>query len=353
MDKFNIDGHKLGYHVERIAQWERDPFNTFPIYVEVSPVGWCNHKCSFCALDFMGGGYTKLEPMALYVNVMSMANAGVKSIMYAGEGEPLLHPKIAEIVKFTKGHGIDVAITTNGTALTRKFCDGALIHCSWIKISCNAGSPVIYNEMHGCLEGHWDLVWENIKYAVKVRDEKGYDTVIGVQCMLLPENAHTLINLAKKCRQTGVDYLVIKPYSQHPSSKTQKYADLQYGSVYDKYLDVLQVYASDRFEVITRVKPNGEGRGDSKCLSVPYFWAYMTSTGDVYGCSSFIGDHRFLYGNINDEIFHKIWRGDRRGEAVEYMKGFDANGCRERCRMHKCNEYLRGLMDGGKHVNFI
>ena len=52
-DKFRIDSHKLIYHVQRVSDWLNQK-TVFPIYVEISPVGFCNHRCVLCSEDFMG-----------------------------------------------------------------------------------------------------------------------------------------------------------------------------------------------------------------------------------------------------------------------------------------------------------
>ena len=51
-DTYGIDSHKLHYHPDRVARW-MEGANTYPIYMEISPSGTCNHRCVFCALDFM------------------------------------------------------------------------------------------------------------------------------------------------------------------------------------------------------------------------------------------------------------------------------------------------------------
>ena len=52
MDKYRIDSHKLLYHVSRVNDWLEGK-NVYPIYAEISPAGTCNHRCTYCALDFM------------------------------------------------------------------------------------------------------------------------------------------------------------------------------------------------------------------------------------------------------------------------------------------------------------
>lgn len=362
MSRFNIDGHKLNYHLDRVTDWlYGDQASVFPIYVEISPVGHCNHRCSFCALDYIGYQTRALNTERLKDIIFNMANHGIRSIMYAGEGEPLLHTELDRIVEWTARNGIDVAITTNAVALTRTFCDSALASCTWIKVSINAGDEHTYAKIHGCSQKDWHRVWKNIEYAVALRDRTPDNkTTIGVQCVLLPENARTLTSLAKKCKQVGVDYLVIKPYSQHGMSESTRYADITYSEVYDKYLESLKMFVSSKFEVITRYatmeKWDEENRKKdySRCLSVPYFWAYIMASGDVYGCSAYLQDARFKYGNINDSLFSDVWLGDKRRESIRYVESeLDIGECRKNCRMDKVNKYLWDISNPKEHKNFI
>lgn len=111
MDKFRIDSHKLTHHPQRVAQfleagddWAKAR-QAYPIYVEVSPVGACNHRCTFCAVDYIGYQSRMLDATSFSARLAEMGALGVKSIMYAGEGEPLLHKGINEMVEATAKAG--------------------------------------------------------------------------------------------------------------------------------------------------------------------------------------------------------------------------------------------------------
>ncbi|MDH4101591.1 MAG: radical SAM protein, partial [Nitrospirota bacterium] len=97
MDEFRIDSHKLIFHVDRVARWQRGE-DVFPIYAEISPIGACNHRCTYCALDYMEYNPRSLDTGILKTRLTEMGRLGLKSVMYAGEGEPFLHKDIAEII---------------------------------------------------------------------------------------------------------------------------------------------------------------------------------------------------------------------------------------------------------------
>lgn len=110
MDKYRIDSHKLIYYIPRVYEWLQGK-NICPIYIEIGLIGGCNHRCIFCAFDFL-----KYKPYILDEICFKrfILGAAKKSILYSGEGEPLLHKNATDITVFTKKAGIDVALTANG-----------------------------------------------------------------------------------------------------------------------------------------------------------------------------------------------------------------------------------------------
>jgi cyclic pyranopterin phosphate synthase len=320
MDAYKIDSHKLMYHVERLSGWLRGE-TIYPIHVEISPSGACNHRCVFCAKDFVGYRKKYLDAAVLAERLNEMGTLGVKSAMYAGEGEPLLHRRIGEIVRHTRACGIDVAITTNGVLLGEALCEEILPATEWIKIRINAGRAETYSRIHQCRPDDFTKVIRNLERAVRLRTGNVRRCSLGMQMLLLPENWSEAPALAGIARDIGVDYLVIKAYSHHPASKTQRYKGISYQG-HESLAEELANYETEAFQVVFRARTmeswDDRQREYDACLALP-FWAYLDSSGDLWGCRRHLADDRFRYGTIYRQTFREIWTGEKRYASLRFV----------------------------------
>ena len=364
MDQFQIDGHKASLHPQRIAQWldAGDDWDkvkkVYPLYVEIASAGGCNQRCRFCAVDYIGYKSVMIEPHALRHCLSDMAAHGVKSVMYAGEGEPLLNKQLPDLIAWTKRYGIDVAITTNATALTEKFAE-CLGFVSWLKASVNGGTDAVYSAVHKAPENTLQRVLRNLAHAVQLRNEYRWKTTIGAQMVLLPENAGTAAPLAGAIRDLGADYFVVKPFSAQPLSTetSERYGEVNYGRDFPGLADELAAYNTDKFSVVYREKTmanlaSGQHRY-KQCLSTPMLWCAIMATGRVFACGAHLEDEAFYLGDINCQSFSEIWEGDRRRKCWEMMRSYDIGRCRLNCRMEGPNQYLDRIKNPQAHDAFI
>ena len=355
MDKYNIDSHKLMYHTERVNDWMKNQL-IYPIYLDISPSGTCNHRCKFCCMDFM-----KYKPIFLDQNIFEkriteMRKLGIKSIMFAGEGEPLLNKNTPDMIVFTKKIGIDIALTTNGVLLDEKIVEKSLGSLSWIKVSCAAGTKETHAKIHRTNLNDFDKIFKNLEYAVKIKNLNNYKVTIGMQFLLLPDNAHEIEILIEKVKNVGLNYLVIKPYAQSRFGISDIYKNVSY----DKYLHLsnnLDRFNDKNFNVIFRMdsmnKWEEKSRGYKKCLSLP-FSAYIDTAGNVWGCCVYLGDKNLYYGNIYKNTFEEIWTSQERKDALNWVDTkLNLKDCQINCRMDKINQYLWDLKNPSEHVNFI
>ena len=167
-------------------------------------------------------------------------------------------------------------------------------------------------------------------------------------------NYQEVISLASVLRDIGVDYFSVKPYSQHPSSKSNVDSNFTYEEL-ENLNEALRAVETQDFKVVFRssaLGKVGKEKEYKECLGLPFF-TYIDSKGDVYTCSTFLRDDEFCYGNIYENTFEDIWRGHKRKKVLEIVHNMDISKCRENCRLDVINEYLWGLRYPSSHINFI
>lgn len=351
MKNIEVDNHKLMFHPERVAQWKKTG-DCFPLYVEIGPTNRCNHRCMFCALDWLEHGRADIDAKVLHSNLEDMAKYGVKSVMFAGEGEPLLHKDINLFVKQTKEVGMDVSMTTNGIPFKKEKAVELLPYFSWIRFSVDAGYSKTYSELHGTIEGDFDKVIKNITNATEIKARNNYKVTIGVQALLTNKNLNELTSLAKRLKEIGVDNLQIKPYSHHPASKNDLRFDFEEA---EQIREDLENISNKDFQVIYRtntIQRLNQERDYSKCYGLPFF-ALIDARGNVIPCGLFYNHLNFIYGNLYEQTFSAIWKSKKREEVIRKITKKGIDNCRLGCRLDACNRYLHRLKNPELHDNFI
>ena len=355
MQQYRIDSHKLHLHPQRVSRWLEGE-TVAPIYLEVSPSGSCNHRCRFCGMDFMGYKTRFLPTDIFSQRLAELGQLGVRAIMYAGEGEPFLHREMSQLAKNTKAAGIDVAFTTNGVLLRPEVAREVLPVTTWIKVSCNAGTPHTYAHVHGTKHEDFERVMANIAVALRLREDLRSTCTLGFQMLLLPENRQDAVPLAQRVRDLGADYLVIKPYAVHRLSLRTEYRELTYGDC-SALAQELSALNTPRFKVIFRHETLRRREhpihAHHRCLALP-FWGYVDASGMLWGCLRHIVEEKFAYGNLCETDAAEVLHGRRRQENMAWCEEhLDIEECHVACRMETVNDYLWELKQPATHVNFI
>jgi radical SAM protein with 4Fe4S-binding SPASM domain len=283
--------------------------------------------------------------------VAELAALGNKSIMFCGNGEPLLNPAAADIIAFASQQ-TSASVTTNGLPLSGgnlRLIDGL----EWIRFSVNGGDRDDYAAVHGAAPEMFDRVMKNIAEAVERKRKLGLAVVVGVQFVLLEENAGTAVELARRLKDIGVDYFSVKPYSQHPLSENRRTIDYKHFAGFEEQFASLEddsfkiIYRSGSMEKLGAKKPYG------KCYGA-HFLSFISANGDVWECNVFVGDRRFFIGNARQESMQDIWTGSRRKVVLAFIENeLNLDECRDACRMDECNKYLWRLKHPLAHDNFI
>lgn len=351
-ENIRMDSHKLIYHPDTVARWMNGE-NIYPIELEIGLTNACNHRCIFCAVDYTGYKPDVMDKQLLLKNLEALAPKGVKSIIYAGEGEPLLHKEAPDIINQTKEFGIDVAMSTNGVLLTPEVSRTCLKSLTWIRFSTAGITDETYDKIQCGKPGDLSKVLFNMEEAVKIKREQKLATTLGVQLLLLPDNKQEIVQMGKELKKIGVDYFTIKPFSQHPQS--QHILQVDYNEMLDLENEVKELQTED-YKVYFRAHAMQKlecERCYEHCWALP-FMTYIDAKGNIWPCIVFMGKEELKYGNLNEESFVNIWEGEHRKAIADYFMKMDLNkNCRELCRLDEMNKYLNELKYPGAHVNFI
>lgn len=351
---YKLDSHKLTYHPERVAQWYAGK-SIFPIFVELSPVNNCNYRCEFCAFDYTryGGNFLPMELLSGLIEDLG-AN-GVKSIVIAGTGEPLMNKHIPEAIRLAFSKGLDVGLSTNGYFMNEDMADAILPYLTWIRFSFNAGSPETYSQIHGCKPAAFSRVVSHINACVEIKRRKGLSVTIGVQSLMLKKNREEFLKMANLFKTAGVDYFSLKPFSPHPSSINDQH-DPNLLRIEPAVLEALDQLSTPDFQVNVRKNAICSLQSGKKkygrCLGLP-FTSYIESDGNVYACNTFVGDPDTVYGNLYHASFKEIWNSEKKQDVMRKLSRMQHGKCRNACRMDSINEYLWDIKHPPPHVNFI
>jgi len=355
MKQFLFDSHKLMYHCDRVGDFTRTG-DCYPLYLEISPVGSCNHRCIFCAYDFIGHPNRKLETGRLMRFIDEIKQAGVRSVLYAGEGEPLLHADISKIIRHTKQSGIDVGLFTNGHLLHEKLAREITPSLTFIRFSFNAGNRQTYAAIHQVKEDSFDAVVGNIASVAFLKRKKKLAVDIGIQFVLLPENADSLLVAVKTIRKTGADYFVIKPFVHQSNQQSYRPKKDFGGRPVSALLDTAERLSGPHFKVIARKASfDAYGKRNYRHCCGTSFISVLNSAGDVATCLPYWDKKKFVFGNIYASSFKDLWNSARRKRIKKYLETtLDVRKCPPNCRPHAINDFLWEITHPGvKHVNFI
>jgi len=349
--KLNLDSHKLYYHCGRVGEFLQKG-DCYPIYMEVSPVGSCNHRCVFCAYDYIGYPNRKLDKSVFLKFIDEVSEAGLKSMLFAGEGEPLIHPDIGEFITYTKQKGIDVGVFTNGELLDKKLNETILKSLTFIRFSINGGNRETYKSIHK--KDVFDKVIKNLKYCATLKKKYNLDVTIGVQFVLLPENIDSIKELILTIKDTGIDYLSVKPFVLQ--SESQHYRQKEFKTDLEKLFKELESYSNETFKVTARVNAfkNYGKRDYNHCYGCNFITA-LNSAGDIASCLPYWDREEFVYGNIYKNSFKEIWHSKKRAEIKNFLENsLDVHKCPPNCRPNAINSFLYELKHPTiGHINFI
>jgi MoaA/NifB/PqqE/SkfB family radical SAM enzyme len=172
------------------------------IYIE--PTNRCNITCRTCMRNTWDEpmGMMREETFARIIEGLRAIGSN-STIMFAGIGEPLFHPRIVEMVSRAKALGANVELITNGTLLTNE-CSHQLVDAGLdvLWVSLDGATPESYADVR--LGAALPEVIENLAYFRTIR--KGFyqpKPEIGIAFVAMKRNIDDLPKVIALGRSVG------------------------------------------------------------------------------------------------------------------------------------------------------
>jgi len=363
-----LDGHKLLWHRERVEAWLAGE-RIAPITIDCALTTRCTYKCVYCyGTTQRHPGRQSLSRDAIFRFLDDAAEIGVKAISFVSDGESTCSPHLYDAILRGKANGLDMALGTNGLLLQRDRLEEILPALTYLRFNVSAAQEKRYTEIHGCPPLCYHEVMQTIALAVDIKNLRQLPVTIGLQMVFMPQFADQVLPLARRGKELGVDYTIIK----HCSDDEQGSLGVNYRA-YRPFLGLLEKAAAcstPDYEVAVKwSKIVSEGqRSYVRCYGPP-FLAQFSGSGLISPCGMLFNPRfqRFWIGNLNDQSFKELWKSDRYWEVMGELASerFDARTmCGSLCVQHKVNEYLWELKQGyielrtprgdpPEHVNFV
>lgn len=360
---------KAAHHQDKINEF-KDGKQPVPLQVQLIISDLCNNDCNFCA--YRMSGYTSnqnfgvLDPITNIVNnnpnrmipyekcieiINDCVDMGVKAIQFTGGGEPTVHPKHAELFKYTVDKGLDLALVSNGNIIKDEVAE-TLARGKWVRYSVDAGNKESYSKIRKVTPQTFNKALGNISKVVKIRNNhKGSDLIIGVGFVVTKDNWGEIYDATKIASELGVDNIRISAVF---TPEDYEYHKLYYPMCKELIIKAKADFTRKDFTVFNlfgdRVDDLIQHKPEYEFCSYMHLNTYIGGDQKVYTCCNNAYNLHGEMGSIKDKSFKDFWFSE--SKVKNYLK-FKANSC-ERCMFNNKNRFINYLIENNpRHVNFI
>jgi MoaA/NifB/PqqE/SkfB family radical SAM enzyme len=351
--KFTLDGTKVMFWQDRIAQWKRGE-KFAPITMDVAWTRKCNAACEFCyAMTQASEGGTITQADA-YGFLEDAAEIGVKGVSLISDGESTIVPWYADSIEYAGKLGIKIGVSTNGVRLTKKVLERILPHLAYLRWNFSGADVKRYKEIMGLHDRDYHRVVQNLKDCMAIVRRDRLNCIVDVQMVTMPKNHDQIVPLAKLCRdELHPHYLIFK----HTADTVEGLLGVDYRE-YDKcYASFKEAEAmsTPEFRVVvkwSRLKDDGK-RDYQRCMGPPFI-LQMSGNGLIAPCG-FMFNRKFAkyhVGYICDRVedgklikgqrFKDMWNSERYWDVMRDLSStFDAQkSCGPNCLQTLANSWL-------------
>lgn len=325
-----------------------------PSYVQIEPVGQCNLRCQMCPIQFRKDGppYGALAFMK-WETFTSLLEGfpDLKHLHLQGLGEPMMHPRFFDMVRYAADQGIQVTINTNLTLLNPDRTDRLV----------NSGLDTLYFSIDGSnaetyerirKRAHFERVINNVNMLLETRKRLKHELPhLSLVMVIMRQNLHELPDIVKLAHEWSAENFFVQHLSHDFGEPTlpEEYrpmreymAEQSLASEDPERIEHYFGQARDLAESLgiqlrlpgTTPKRHAPGTPGRERCDWPWTGAYISYEGYMMPCCMVSTPDRANFGKVTDQTLTSVWNNDAYNRFREQL---DSDHPPEICR--SCSLY--------------
>jgi radical SAM protein with 4Fe4S-binding SPASM domain len=298
-----------------------------PGFIQIEPVGQCNLRCQMCPVQFRrdgpaGGGIACMD-YAVFTGLIDQF-VGARELHLQGLGEPMMHPRLFDMVEYATGKGIRVTMTSNMTLLSPRRAERCVTSgLAGLCISVDSASPEIYERIR--VGARFERVARNVELLNQTRRRLGGDSLpVRLVGVLMRQTLDGLPDLVRQARSWSIDELFIqhlchdfaesslpaeyRPMYDFVASQTLLTADLKH--IEEVFAHARRTAAQEQVKLRLpnpRPRPHPPGTpGPTRC-DWPWSRAYVSYQGLAMPCCIVATPDRIHFGSMQERGVERVW----------------------------------------------
>lgn len=301
-------------------------------FAQIEPVGQCNLRCRMCPIQFRPDGAPG-DPLAFmafetFVAIIDQLPA-LERLHLQGLGEPLMHPRFFDMVRYAAARGVSVTTNTNLTLLSvrrsRLAVESGLAE---LHASLDGASAQTYERIR--VRARFTRAKRHLEELLKIRIESGREVPrVRLVMVVMRDNLHELPDMVALARGVGVDSLFVQHlcHEYGEESLPERYRPMRAFVEEQTLLNEDPARVAHYFAVareratalgvdlrLPRTQAAGQSRG--RC-TWPWDGPYISYDGTAMPCCMIGTPDRVNFGSMAQHGVDAVWKGD----AYEAFRG--------------------------------
>jgi len=300
---------------------------TGPYGIQIGVTDYCSYACEFCDRfsyrkppgHGSGGNFFQLERTKFRALIDDAARMKVEQVSLVGVGEPLLHRDIFSFIGAVKKRGMRCQLTTNGALFTEERVEALLESpLDRLNVSVNAASQETYERVHGKRKGplYQKLLTNLTTLGERKNQRPGAPLSLTLRYVIYRTNQTELEAFTNSAIAIQADEVIWQNFNP-PRFATDLALDAEEKRALASSLLLCQErldaagIKTNAWLMASLYAPTAPGASTAdyyrshRCY-VGWTYAMILEDGGVHPCCYCEAS----IGNINDNSFEQIWRGE-------------------------------------------